>query len=161
MTHSIEEQLIFLLFLVFGLLCTPLLFIALDFWAGIRKARVRRERIRSDKMQRTVRKISRYYNAILAMVVLDAVQISGFVFLHYFNGWSLYTFPLFTGLSVAFTAAIEVKSIIEPADEKESREMREVNELAIAIAKHKSDPNEIASAIIDYMNKSKEEEKQL
>lgn len=112
-------------------------------------------------MQRTVRKISRYYNAILAMVVLDAVQISGFVFLHYFNGWSLYTFPLFTGLSVAFTAAIEVKSIIEPADEKESREMREVNELAIAIAKHKSDPNEIASAIIDYMNKSKEEEKQL
>lgn len=155
MTYSITEQLIVVLFLVVGMLITPLLFIALDFWAGIRKANVRGDRIRSDKMQRTIQKLSRYYNAILAMLVLDGVQISGFVFLHIFNGWTLYTFPLFTLLSVLFVASIEIKSIMEPADAKESREMREVNDLAKAIATHRTDPKEIAEAIAEYLNANK------
>lgn len=153
MTHSISEQLIVVLFLVVGMLITPLLFIALDFWAGIRKAYTRGDKIRSDKMQRTIRKLSRYYNAILAMLVLDSVQISGFVFLHIFNSWTLYTFPLFTLFSVLFVAIIEIKSIMEPADQKESRELKEVTELARAIAMNKSDPKEIAEAIAGYLSK--------
>ena len=100
MNHTLTEQLIVVLFLVVGLMMTPLLFIGLDFWAGIRKAHARGDRIRSDKMQRTIQKLSRYYNAILAMLVLDCVQISGFVFLHIYNSWTLYTFPLFTLLAV-------------------------------------------------------------
>ena len=39
---------------VAALLVTPILFVALDFWAGIRKAHQRGEKIRSDKMQRTL-----------------------------------------------------------------------------------------------------------
>ena len=89
MSYTISEQLIVVLFLVVGLLVVPLLLIGLDFWAGIRKAHTRGDRIRSDKMQRTVQKLSRYYNAILAMLVLDGVQIAGFVFLHIFNDWTL------------------------------------------------------------------------
>lgn len=104
-------------------------------------------------MQRTLQKISRYYNAVLALLVLDAVQITGFVFLHIYNGWSLYTFPLFTLLGIAFVAAIEIKSIIEPADAKERRDMKEVGELAKAIAEHRQDPKEIAEAIAEYLNK--------
>lgn len=152
MSHSLQEQLTVLLCLVVGMLMTPLLFIALDFWAGIRKAKARKERIRSDKMQRTVAKLSRYYNAILAMLVLDCLQIGMFVFLHEYNGWTLYTFPVFTLIAVCFVASIEVKSIWEPADQKESREMKEVSELAKAISEHKSDPKEIAEAIADYLN---------
>ena len=151
---AIREQLIVLLFIELGLLVTPIIFIALDFWAGIRKARQRGERILSDKMKRTIDKLSRYYNAVLAMVVLDAVQVTGFVFLHLYNGWTAYTFPLFTLIAVMFVAAVEVKSILEPATAKERREMKEVGELAKAIVEHRQDPKEIAEAIAEYLSKS-------
>ncbi len=152
----IKEQLIVLLFFVVLLLFTPLMFIGLDYWSGIRKAKKNGIPIYSDKMKRTVDKISRYYNAILAMMVVDFIQITGFVFLYMFNGWSAYTFPVFTLGSVLFIAAIEIKSIYEPADVKESREMREVTQLAKAIAEHRSDPKEIAEAIAEYLNTRKD-----
>lgn len=153
MSFTISEQLIVVMFLMVGLLITPLIFIALDFWSGIRKAHVRGDRIRSDKMQRTMQKLSRYYNAIFAMTVLDIVQIAGFVFLHIFYSWILFTFPLFTLIAVGFVAVIEIKSIMEPADAKESREMKEVGALAQAIAAHRSDPKKIAEAIAEYLSK--------
>ena len=156
MMQQLSEQLIFLLFFTVGMLVSPLVFIALDYWAGIRKAKKRGDRIRSDKMKRTVDKVARYYNAILAMMVLDLIQIGAFIFLWRFNEWDCYTFPLFTLIGVLFVAAIEIKSIMEPADEKESREMKEVTELAKAIAEHRSDPKEIAEAIAEYLNASKE-----
>lgn len=141
-----------LLFFVVILLFTPLVFIGLDYWAGIRKAHKRGDPIQSDKMKRTVDKISRYYNAILAMMVVDLIQITGFVFLYLFNGWSAYTFPVFTLGAVLFVAAIEIKSIYEPADVKEQREQREAAQLAKVIMEHKNDPKEIAQAVAEYLN---------
>lgn len=38
---ELREQLIALLFIVLGILIIPLVMIALDYWAGIRKARKR------------------------------------------------------------------------------------------------------------------------
>ena len=151
MAHNISEQLITMTFLVVGIMVVPLLLIFLDFWAGIRKARVRKERIRSDKMKRTVQKVARYYNAILAMVLMDAVQIAGFVFLHIFNHWTLFTFPLFTLIAVLFIAAIEIKSICEPASEKERREVADVAELAKQIASHGTDATQLARDIAEYL----------
>ena len=151
MTHNISEQLITMTFLVVGIMVVPLLLIFLDFWAGIRKARARKERIRSDKMKRTVQKVARYYNAILAMVLMDAVQIAGFVFLHIFNHWTLFTFPLFTLIAVLFIAAIEIKSICEPASEKERREVADVAELAKQIASHGTDATQLARDIAEYL----------
>ena len=150
--YGLREQLIALLFFVVILLFTPLVFIGLDYWAGIRKAHKRGEPIQSDKMKRTVDKISRYYNAILAMMVVDLIQITGFVFLYLFNGWSAYTFPVFTLGAVLFVAAIEIKSIYEPADVKEQREQREAAQLAKVIMEHKNDPKEIAQAVAEYLN---------
>ena len=155
-TTPLAHQLVAVLVVVAGLLITPIVFIALDLWAGIRKARQRGEPISSDKLQRTTRKLSRYYNALLALLMIDVVQITSFVFLHTFNGWSAFTFPLFTLLGVLFVAVIEVKSIFEPATLKESRELKEVAELAKAIAAHKSDAKEIAEAISEFIIKSKE-----
>jgi hypothetical protein len=152
MMQQLSEQLIFLLFITVGMLVSPLVFIALDYWAGIRKARKRGDKILSNKMKRTVDKCARYYNAILAMVVLDVIQISAFLFLWKYNGWDCYTFPLFTLIGVLFVAAIEIKSITEPADAKEARDMKEVMELAKAIAEHKNDPKEIAEAIAEYLD---------
>ena len=155
--EALSEQLIALLLIITGMLFTPLVFIALDYWAGIRKARKRGERIRSDKMKRTIDKISRYYNAILAMMVVDGIQMSAFIFLYLYYSWTAYTIPVFTLAAILFVAAIEIKSICEPADVKENREMREVTALAKAIAEHKNDPKEIAEAIAEYINKPKEE----
>lgn len=152
---SLKEQLIVLLFIVVVMLTTPLIFIALDYWAGIRKAKKRGEPIRSDRMKRTADKIARYYNCILAMMVLDLIQMTAFIFLYMYNGWNAFTFPLFTLLAVSFVAAIEIKSIIEPADVKERREMKEVTQLAKAIAAHKNDPAEIAEALAKYLEKPK------
>ena len=149
----LSEQFIALLFVVVGMMMTPIIFIALDYWAGIRKAKARGEAIRSDKMKRTADKIARYYNCILAMMVLDVIQITAFVFLYLYNGWSAYTFPFFTLCAVLFVAAIEIKSIYEPADVKERKQMKEIAELAKAIADHKSDPAEIAEAIAEYLSK--------
>ena len=157
MPHTIAEQIIELAWIVAGLLTVPAVMIGLDFWAGIRKAKARGDKIRSDKMQRTLQKVSRYYNAVLAMLVLDAVQITGCVFLHIYNNWTLYTFPLFTIIGIAFVAAIEIKSIMEPADAKEARDMKEVSALAKAIAEHRQDPKEIAEAIAEYLNTQKNE----
>ena len=112
---ELREQLIFLLFIVILMLIAPLVLIALDFWSGIRKAKKRGDPIRSDKMKRTIDKASRYYNGIFAMMVLDVIQISMFVFLHLYNGWGAWTVPVFTLIGVAFVAAVEIKSIYEPA----------------------------------------------
>ena len=150
---QLGEQFIALMFVVVGLLMTPIIFIGLDMWAGIRKAKARGEKIMSNKMKRTADKIARYYNCILAMMVLDVIQITAFVFLYLYNGWNAYTFPFFTLCSVLFVAAIEIKSIYEPADVKERKQMKEIAELAKAIAEHKSDPAEIAEAIAEYLTK--------
>lgn len=152
MIEALSEQLIVLLLIITFMLFTPLVFVGLDFWAGIRKARKRGEQIFSDKMKRTVDKISRYYNAILAMLVVDCIQMSAFIFLYLYYGWTAYTLPVFTLAAVLFVAGIEVKSIWEPADVKEQREMKEITTLAKAIAEHKSDPKEIAEAIAKYLN---------
>ncbi len=154
--YELKEQMIFLLFIVLLMLTTPIVFIALDFWAGIRKAKKRGELIHSDKMKRTIDKVSRYYNGIFAMMVLDVIQISMFVFLHLYNGWGAWTVPIFTLAAVGFVAAVEIKSIYEPADVKEKRQLREVSELAKAIASHKDDPEVIAEAIAKYLSKKNE-----
>ncbi|MGP1465282.1 MAG: hypothetical protein ACTTKJ_06665 [Prevotella koreensis] len=156
-SYEIMQRLIVVLCFTAGLMITPIVFIALDFWAGIRKARIRGTRICSDKMQRTARKMSRYYNAVFAMGTLDCIQICAMVFLHIYHGWPLWTFPLFTLVGVGFTAVIEIKSIIEPADKKERRQIVGVAELAKAIAEHKSDPKEIAEAIAEYLKEGEKE----
>ena len=155
---ELQNQFVAILFIVAGLLFTPLIFIALDFWAGIRKAKKRGDVIRSDKMKRTMDKVSRYYNAILAMLVVDGIQMSAFVFMYLYFGWAnAYTFPVFTMLATLFVAAVEIKSIYEPADAKEKQELKDVQALAVAIASHKDDVKEIAEAIAEYLKNDNKE----
>lgn len=153
------NQLIIVLFITLVILVTPLFFIGFDFWAGTRKAKLRRERITSDKWKRTTTKIARYYNMLLALMVLDAMQIMGFWYLNNFSGWSAPLFPFIVFAGAIFVGAIEVKSIMEPANEKERRDMKQVASLAAEIAKNKTEPEEIAKAIADYLNLGKEEKK--
>jgi hypothetical protein len=149
-------QLFVIAWMLFGILLTPLLFIAADFWAGIRKAKLRGEKIRSDGWQRTVAKIARYYNALLALVVVDAMHIAGAWYLNNYYEYSIPLFPIITLLGALGVAAIEIKSIFEPADEKAQVEMRQVMELAAEIVKRKANPAEVAKALLEYVDEGKE-----
>lgn len=55
---ELREQLIALLFIVLGMLVTPLIFIALDYWAGIRKARKMGYFNRKERRSRTLGRLS-------------------------------------------------------------------------------------------------------
>lgn len=148
------EQLVAMLLVECLIMILPLLFIAFDFWAGIRKARQRGEAITSNGWQRTVQKIARYYNMLLALLLMDSMQLVGLWYLNNYAGWSWPLFPWFTFAGVFFVGAIEVKSILEPASEKEKKEMRQVAHLASEIARHRTDPDEIAQAVVQYLGKS-------
>ena len=153
------DELFVVAWMLFGILMTPLFFIAFDLWAGIRKAKQRNEKISSDGWKRTVNKVARYYNALLALVVVDGMQMAGVWYLDNYYGYHIPVFPFITLLGAFGVAAIEVKSIYEKAEEKERREMKQVAALAAVIAKHKADPTEIAKAVVEYMNNGKEDKK--
>ena len=153
------KQLIIILFITVGMLITPLVFIALDFWAGIRKAKLRGEPITSEGWRRTTYKISKYYNMLIPLMIVDVMQTSGFWYLNTYCNWSAPLFPWLTLLGAIGIGAIEMKSIYEPADAKESKELRQLSEFAQAIAAHKSDPEEIAKVIVAYLNDSKTSDK--
>ena len=152
------NHLIVVAFIELFVLIVPLFFIALDFWAGIRKAHQRGEMITSDGWQRTVRKLSRYYNFIFAFSVLDALQIFSFCYLNVYWGWSAVLFPWFTTIGVLIVAAIEIKSIMEPADAKEKKQMKEIEALAAAILAHRDDVKGAVEDLTNYLKAQKENE---
>lgn len=152
------EELFIVAWMLFGILLTPLFFIGFDYWAGIRKAHQRNEKIRSDKMKRTVDKIARYYNALLALVVIDIMQITGIWYLDNYYNWHLPIFPAVTLLGALGVAFIEVKSIYEPANEKEHKQQEDIAKLVIEIAKHRTSPSDLAEAVVSYINQEKKEE---
>lgn len=153
------NELIIALWILFGILLSPLFFIAFDFWAGIRKAKQRKEKITSEGWKRTVDKIARYYNMLLALVVVDCLQIAGIWYLDTYYSYHMPTFPFITLLGAMVVAAIEVRSIFEKAEDKEKKQINDVSSLAAALISSKADPTEIAKAVVDYINKGEEKEK--
>lgn len=145
------EHLVVVIFLELGLLVLPMIFIGLDFWAGIRKAHQRAERITSDGWQRSVRKLSRYYNFIFAFMMLDVLQLVGLCYLNAYWAWNAVLYPWFTNIGVLIVAAIEIKSIMEPADAKEKKQMREVQQLAAAILAHRDDVKGAVEELTTYL----------
>ncbi len=151
------EPLFVVVWILFGILLTPLFFIAFDFWAGVRKAKQRKELITSDGWRRTISKIAKYYNALLALVIIDCMQMAGIWYHDVYYDIHFPIFPFVTLFGALGVAAIEVKSIYEKADEKERRELKQVATLAAEIAKNKADPEEVAKAIMQYINDNKED----
>lgn len=137
-------------------LFTPMLFIAFDLWAGIRKAIERGEKITSNCLRRTFAKIARYYNALLALLVIDFIQMAGFWYMEVYYEQNFPVFPFITLIGAIGVGIIEVKSIFEKADDKVKRQMSDVALLASEIAKCKADPKDIAKALAEYMLGAKE-----
>ena len=74
---------------------------------------------KSRSLRRTVDKLARYYNVLVVLTVVDAMQIAGAWFMRAVEGYAVPTVPLFTLLGSLGMAGIEVKSIFEKGSDKE------------------------------------------
>lgn len=136
------------------LLLAPTVFILLDLKSGITKARMRGERITSDKTKRTVAKFTRYYAFVLVFAVLDLLQMGTCWYFNSFYEAHIPIFCLLTCFPVLFIAIIEVKSIQEPYDVKEAARQEEVGRLLEDLVKHRGRLDDSAADIIRYLSKN-------
>lgn len=112
-----------------------LLFIALDLWAGIRKAKARGEYRSSYGLRKTVTKIAGYYNMLLVITVIDALQIVAITVLQV----NLPAFPFFTLAGALFVGFIELKSVYEKNDAKQKAKVQEAAVLLSQIIEKSKD----------------------
>ena len=93
-----------------------------DLVSGVRKAKKMGVARRSKAFRRTVDKLARYYNALFALSIVDAMQLFAIAYLRAVESLdSLPLFPLFTLLGAIGIALIELKSIFEKAEVKEQQ----------------------------------------
>ena len=93
-----------------------------DLVSGVRKAKKMGLARRSKAFRRTIDKLARYYNALFALSIVDAMQLIAIAYLRAVESLdSLPLFPLFTLLGAIGIALIELKSIFEKAEVKEQQ----------------------------------------
>ena len=114
--------------------------VLLDLWAGIRKAKARGEYRSSYGLRKTVDKLRKYYNMMLAITATDIIQMFAIHNLHtQGSGNTLPVIPLFTIVGALFVSVIEIKSIYEKNDDKDKAK---VTEAAKALAKMANNPQQ-------------------
>lgn len=92
--------------------------IVADLWSGLRKARLAKIPRTSRALRRTVDKIARYFNTLLALTILDGMIIAGVIYMQIANIASLPIIPIFSLLGAIALTSIEIKSICEKSEEK-------------------------------------------
>jgi len=155
------EKIIVTLWILFGIYMLVLLSIMADLWSGVRKAKQNNIVRSSYGFKRTIDKIARYYNVLLALSIVDAMQMASLWYLETYYGYKIPIFPVITLLGAIGVCLIEIKSIYEKAEDKVRIE--NVGNLAGKIIANKDDLTEIGKAIADYMTDkdSKDKEKDL
>lgn len=134
LTADMTERLLWILATVVAEYFLVLAAAAADLASGLRKARRRGETTRSRALRRTVDKLARYYNVLIVLTVVDAMQITAAVFLRTVEGYEVPTIPVFTLIGSLGMAFIEVKSIFEKGDDKEKQQLAELVSLLESIA---------------------------
>lgn len=134
LTADMTERLLWILATVVAEYFLVLAAAAADLASGLRKARRRGETTRSRALRRTVDKLARYYNVLIVLTVVDAMQITAAVFLRTVEGYDVPTIPVFTLIGSLGMAFIEVKSIFEKGNDKEKQQLAELVSLLESIA---------------------------
>lgn len=131
-----------------------------DLWSGVRKAKQRGEYRTSDGYKRTIDKIAKYYNMMLALTLVDVAQLSIIFFTHWFYGYDIIMLPWFTAIGMLYIAFVEIKSIREPADIKEKKQQDDFRRLVVQMAKDHEHPEEVLKDVMDALSEKKESKKQ-
>jgi len=144
------EKIIVTSWITCGLYLLVLVAITADLWSGVRKAKTNGVARSSYGYRRTVDKISRYYNVLLALTVVDVMQMSSIWYLDkYYHYDRLPMFPFITLVGAIGLCLIEIKSIYEKAEDKVRIE--NVANMAGKIITNKDDISEIVKAVVTYM----------
>jgi hypothetical protein len=144
------EKIITNLWILFGLYILVLFAILADLWSGVRKARLNGIVRSSYGFKRTVDKIARYYNMLLVLTVVDAMQMTAVWYLATYYDYRMPLFPFVTLIGAIGLALIEIKSIYEKAEDK----VRIDNTVTLAgkVIADKGDIENIVKDVVDYMN---------
>jgi hypothetical protein len=148
------EKIIVSLWLLFGIYILVLVAIMADLWSGVRKAKQNGIARSSYGFKRTIDKIARYYNVLLALSVVDAMQMASIWYLEVYYGYKVPMFPVISLVGAIGICLIEIKSIYEKAEDKVRIE--NVGALAGQVITHKDDIGAIVKAVLEYMNKPEE-----
>lgn len=149
------EKIFVILWILFALYILVLLMVAADLWSGLRKAKKNNIVRSSYGFRRTVEKIKEYYNAMTALTIIDAMQVSVIWYLETYYQYSIPMFPFVTLLGAIGLSFIEIKSIYEKAEDKQR--FHEAGALLSQIAKNKTDVEEIAKSISEYLKQAPDE----
>lgn len=149
------EKIIIVLWILFAIYVLVLLAIMADLWSGVRKAKKKGIARTSYGFRRTVEKLAKYYNALLALTVIDCMQMAAIWYLETYYNYKIPMIPIVTLIGAIGIGAIEVKSIYEKAEDKVQYE--KLGRMAESIVLHKGDWTEMARAIGDYLNDKKNE----
>ena len=82
--------------ITFGIYLMVLLAIMADLWSGVRKAKKNGIARSSYGFKRTIDKIARYYNVMLALTVIDAMQMGSLWYLEKYYSYHWPIFPIVT-----------------------------------------------------------------
>ena len=143
------EKLIVILWILFAIYILVFLAIMVDLWSGISKAKKRGVLRTSYGFRRTVEKSARYYNLLLVLSIMDAMQVVSIWYFETYYDKSFIMFPFVTLVGAICLVTIEVKSILEKSEDKVK--LDEVGTLAGKIWANKADIQEIAKSVADYM----------
>lgn len=140
--ESVYRALAVLALIYFGVMFA----VGCDLVSGIKKAKKRGEMRRSNLLRMTVKKLSEYWNVLLAGLAPDIIC--------YAVGW--YDLPFATAIVALFIVGIEIKSIYEKAENK--KKYKEVAEVAGKVVVNRDNIEEVSKALNEYFN-NKDDEK--
>lgn len=152
------EKVIIILWIIVILYILVLCMVGADLWSGISKAKKNGVIRSSFGFRRTVEKLSRYYNLLLALTIVDGMQMVAIWYLDEYYTISLPLFPFITLIGAIGVSLIEVKSIYEKAEDKVR--FHEVGSLVGKVIANKDDLDEIAKSISEYLNQEKKVEQE-
>lgn len=104
--------------ILFALYILVFLLILADLWSGVRKARANGVMRTSYGYRQTVRKIAQYYNVLIAITIVDCMQMTLVWYFEKYYNYTLFFFPIFTFVITIIISVAEVKSIYEKAEDK-------------------------------------------
>lgn len=151
------EKIIIVLWILFAIYVLVLLAILADLWSGVRKAKKKGIARTSYGFRRTVEKLAKYYNALLALSVIDCMQMAAIWYLETYYNYKIPMIPIVTIGGAIGIAAIEVKSIYEKAEDKVQYE--KLGRMVESVMVNKGDWNEMLKAIGCYLNDKQKNEK--
>lgn len=149
------QQLAIICVILFIEYALVLLIVLVDLASGIRKAKTRKERIQSDKLKRTTKKLGDYYTPLIGLSVVDCMQFIAIWYLNTYHNWNLPLFPFMTLIGAIGVGMIELKSIFEKAEDK--KKLERVAILASDVVRNREDASAMISEIAKYMKEEADE----